>query len=168
MDITKKMYDRARKAGDKIGVLPNSIRKGQGNTVGKIGEEMFNKFYPDNDWPDTTQFDFTLVRNDCLLRIEMKAKEHGPYKKPELDYEGSVTWSEKAQDCDIYYFSRVHKDTRVGWLCGWMWKEEFFKQCFLIKKGERFPNGFVCSQDCWNIYYHQCHSPEELLEEYQE
>jgi hypothetical protein len=151
------MYDSAQKAADEIGPMKGSIRKGRGTIYGMLGEEIFQKLCPEakrvsliRDENDQLKFDYDFELGG--LRIDVKSKMTGYVPKPE--YEGSVTKMPKQQDCDIYFFCRIHKDTRYGWVCGWQFASKYMRDAYLKKKGDKdSTNGNVCKRTCWNMFY---------------
>lgn len=147
--VSQAMYDSAEKLAKAQGVLKGSIRRGAGNIYGYLGEELFLKQYPNSERVNTMDYDFILNG----LKIDVKTKMTTVEPLPE--YEGSVTKMSKKQACDIYFFCRVHKDTRKGWVIGWEYAEKFFKKAYLKKKGDKDKsNGNVCKRTCWNIFYY--------------
>jgi hypothetical protein len=165
--ITNEMYSRALKISEAQGALKGSIRGGRGNIYGYLGEEIFHKLYPDAKRINGYDHDFELRRFSNLaepvdVKVDVKTKMTGYVPKPE--YEASVTKMPKQQDTHIYYFCRVHKDTRKGWAIGWEYSDCFFKRAYLKEKGDKDPsNGMVCKRTCWNIFHNQLRDPRTIL-----
>jgi hypothetical protein len=158
--ITNEMYRSAKAISDAQGVLKSSIRYGEGNIYGYLGEEIFQNLY-DCQRVNTYDCDFLINRFDQDIRVDVKTKMTSYEPKPE--YEGSVTKMPKQQDTHIYFFCRVHKDTRMGWAIGWEFSDVFFEKAYLKKKGDKDPsNGMICKRTCWNIYHHQLRKPAAL------
>lgn len=157
VDITKEMYERAKNIADEQGMLKGSIRFGKGNLTGYLGEELFYYLFPKSIRVNDYHSDFNLNKS----RIEVKSKQ---CSTPPLEhYNGTVTFSTKPQECDIYFFTRIHKDTRVGWFCGWRSKDSFLHEAVLLKKGDTDPaNGYVCKRDCWNMQYKNMNDLDSL------
>jgi hypothetical protein len=145
---------------DAQGTLKGSIQFGKGNIYGYLGEEIFAKLY-DAQRINDYDCDFILQRFDNDIKVDVKTKMTSYEPKPE--YEGSVTKMPVQQKNHIYYFCRVHKDTRIGWAIGWEYSDVFFKKAYLKKKGDRDPsNDMICKRTCWNIYHYQLRKPETL------
>ncbi len=160
MPITTKMYQSAKAIADAQGVLKGSIRYGAGNIYGYLGEEIFQKLY-DAQRVNDYEHDFVINRFDQDIRVDVKTKSTS--YKPLPEYEASVTKMPRQQNTHIYFFMRVHKDTRKGWALGWEFSDIFFKKAYLKEKGDKDPsNGMVCKRTCWNIFHHQLRSPESL------
>jgi hypothetical protein len=160
ISITDEMYAVAKTLADAQGALKGSIRFGQGNIYGYLGEAIFEKLY-DCHRVNDYDHDFVISSFDREIRVDVKTKMTTVEPKPE--YEASVTKMPKQQDTDIYFFCRVHKDTRKGWAIGWEFSDTFFKTAYLKNKGDKDPsNGMICKRTCWNIFHNQLRSPESL------
>lgn len=158
MAITQEMYDRAAEKAKALGVLKGSIRRGAGNIYGFLGEEIFLKLYPHAVRVNEESHDFELEG----LRVDVKTKMCS--SQPLMHYEASVTYAKTPQDCDIYFFVRVHKDTRIGWALGWQLASNYIRSAALKKKGEVDPaNGMVCHKTCWNLPYSDMFPPDSLF-----
>lgn len=160
--ITNEMYAEAKVIADSQGALKGSIRFGQGNIYGYLGEAIFQKLYDCyrvNDY----EHDFVINNGHEDIKVDVKTKMTTVEPKPE--YEASVTKMPKQQDTHIYFFCRVHKDTRKGWAIGWEWSDVFFKTAYLKNKGDKDKsNGMICKRACWNIYHNQLQAPETLCQ----
>lgn len=162
------MYQRAKAIADAQGKLKGSIRSGKGNIYGYLGEEIFWSLYPDalrcNDYDHDFELRrFNFLDNPVDIKVDVKTKMTSYEPKPE--YEGSVTKMPKQQDTHIYFFCRVHKDTRKGWAIGWEYSDCFFEKAYLKRKGDKDPsNGMVCKRTCWNIFHNQLRSPGSLTQ----
>ena len=158
--ITQAMYDRAHTLAEQQGRLKGSIRFGAGNIYGYLGEELFMAAY-DCKRVNDFEHDFVINRFGNDIRVDVKTKMTTVEPKPE--YEASVTKMPHQQLTNMYFFCRVHKDTRKGWLIGWQWSDVFFKEAYLKTKGDKdTSNGNICKRTCWNIYHHQLRSPWAL------
>jgi len=161
MVITKEMYDKAKVRAEKTRNIPGAIIGGEGSIYGAIGEEMFQKFFPEAEFKDFNDYDFLYKGK----KIEVKTKRCGGV--PEANYSASVSLGKRKdfQKCDIYFFFRCHRDTREGWSCGWLTREEFLKLKRLRPKDSKAKsNGHVFKDDCYNVFHHQLHDPK-LLED---
>ena len=157
VEISKEMYENAKKIADAQGALKGSIRFGKGNLTGYLGEEIFYKLFPKAERINDYESDFALNG----YKIEVKSKQCS--SKPLEHYEGSVTYSKKPQDCDIYFFTRIHKDTRTGWYCGWRTHDSFLRDALVLRKGDTDPkNNYVCKRDCWNMKYNDMNDIDSL------
>jgi len=160
--ITTAMYTEAKELADAQGALKGSIRFGQGNIYGYLGEAIFQKLF-DCQRVNDYEHDFVINRYDQDIKVDVKTKMTS--YKPLPEYEASVTKMPKQQKTHIYFFCRVHKDTRKGWAIGWEFSDVFFKTCYLKEKGDKDPsNGMICKRTCWNIYHNQLRSPASLCE----
>lgn len=159
INITNRMREVAHKFAKQLGVLKNSITRGQGNVIGFLGETMVSK-YLKVVHRQSYDYDFVLPNGET---IDVKTKRTSV--KPKVVYDCSVSNYNTKQDCDYYVFARVLEDHTKGWLLGYYPKKEFFKDASLIKKGDTDPsNGYTARSDHWNIKIHQLRNIEKLIE----
>jgi len=131
---------------DDMGELNNSIRKGEGNIYGFLGELLFidltdaehnNTYDWDVELPDGSTVD---VKTKCVT------------SPPLPHYDCSVASIGVNQNCDYYAFVRVHKDMTVGWYLGAMLKQDFLNSARLLQAGvPDGDNGWFPTIDCYNV-----------------
>ena len=167
-----------------------SILEGGGDLLGCLGELAFKQMLQDSvygehgygggplkikhqtqDHPELkSPFDLDVQG----IKIDVKSK----WSKgmPKYDWEGSVAMgreddSDLPQDVDVFAFMRILYNEKemigktkvpgmVGYFCGWLPKDQFYKRAVGIKKGEidQRPtnyNKFKSHKSQWNIYHHQ-------------
>lgn len=147
MITTPEMLEQARNEADKIGRLKNSIRNGEGNVYGCLGEIMVRKYFKEKA-DNNLDYDLTL-RN---LKIEVKTKVRSGMPLPH--YDCTVSDYNAKQQCDFYVFVSMLKDLSAGWIVGALTKDEFFKEATFSRKGDvdpRTPNGWAYKADCYNV-----------------
>ena len=141
------MLERAKELSD-FGKLNNSIRQGDGNLVGCLGELCALHCTNFGEIELANTYDYDLIAGD--LNIDVKTKECT--SKPRLEYDCSVAAFNIKQDCDIYLFVRVLNNYQKGWVLGWIEKYEYFKKAKFFKRGEIDPsNNFTVKADCYNL-----------------
>jgi hypothetical protein len=91
------MFDIAE-AAERIGIRPNSIRHGEGNLGGVLGEVAMMEAYPGSRYSEDI-YNSDLVIGDKL--VEIKTKKCGDFT-PHLDYEAGVTAYNATQEADLY------------------------------------------------------------------
>ena len=144
-NITESAIARAKGRADKLPLLNNSIRKGEGSLVAYIGEEVA-KHVLNAEIKDT--YDYDLVYNKT--KVDVKTKERTV--PPKLYYECSVADFNTKQDCDEYAFVSVLNNLKQAWYLGKISKADFYKNATFHKKGEVDPdNNFTFKADCYNI-----------------
>ena len=154
VDISDDIISNAKIKADEMGSLNNSIRKGDGNLVGFIGEYVVAD-YLDGTINNTYDYDIT----HCNVRIDVKTKECTSPPKPY--YECSIAGYNTKQQCDVYVFTRVCN--RKCWILGWMLKEDYFKRAKFMKKGQiDTSNNFTVKADCYNLAISDLKSIEGL------
>ena len=147
--ITKTALDRAKARAEKLPLLNNSIRKGEGKMVAYIGEEVA-KHVLGGEIEDT--YDYDIVYGET--KVDVKTKERTV--PPRNYYECSVADFNTRQDCDEYAFVSVLDDLKEAWYLGKIGKKEFYETATFHKKGEVDPdNNFTFKADCYNIPIHK-------------
>jgi hypothetical protein len=144
--ITADMVEAATLLADTMGEINNSIRKGEGNVYGFLGELVFMEVaggfhYNTYDWdvvfPDGSTVD---VKTKCVT------------SPPKPHYDCSVASIGTQQNCDYYAFVRVLEDLTVGWYLGTMLKENFLHDARFLKAGiPDGDNGWSPTIDCYNV-----------------
>ena len=145
--ITFEMIEQARQQAAEMGALRNSIREGEGNLVGFIGEQVAQKVL--GGFIDNT-YDHDLMMDDFLTTVDVKTKETTVAPKPH--YDCSVAAYNTKQKCDYYCFIRVKNDLSVGWYLGVYPKNKYFEDARKLNKGDLDPdNNFTVKADCYNL-----------------
>jgi hypothetical protein len=150
--------EKAAVIAESIGRLRNSIRRGEGNLVGGIGEVLVKKYVHAKQ---SNTYDYDLVK--ASGKLEVKTKECTG--QPEPHFNCTVAAYNTKQDCDFYVFVRVLKDMSVAWILGFVDKDTFFKKAYFGKEGEIDPNSGMkwrFKADCYNIRIDQLIPIDEL------
>jgi len=152
----------ARDLSEELGVLHNSIRRGNGNFVGYLAEVILagrTKLRREQS------YDYDLVGNKMTYDVKTKQR-----KVPaQEDYSASIAAYNPNQDCDAYIFASAYNRNDVWTVeyLGWMPKEEYFEKATFHKKGDLDPNDFTgrgwrFNADCYNLLYRDLYPIEEL------
>jgi hypothetical protein len=143
--ISKSAMQRVRARAEKLPLLNNSIRKGEGSLVAYIGEEVVKNVL-NGEIKDT--YDYDIVYQN--MKVDVKTKERTVAPKPY--YECSVADFNTKQDCDEYAFVSVLNTLKEAWYLGKITKPDFYKKAVFHRKGEIDPaNNFIFKADCYNI-----------------
>jgi len=146
VEITLDMIDKARTKSTEMGVLKNSIIRGNGNIAGFVGEQIALQCLK-GEWQNTYEYDILMPNGQ---RIDVKTKQTSVAPLP--DYDCSIAKFNTKQECDSYAFVRVKKDLTVGWYLGKIDKETFFDKARFMKKGTVDPsNNYKVQADCYNL-----------------
>lgn len=151
--------------------LNNSIRKGCGDFIGILGEELLHDFYP-GQWERTPEenpyhWDLRLLTPPGGT-ADVKTKTQTYDQSPRGHYFATVCDKNITQQCDMYWFVRVHHMCERAWILGYMPKPEFFKQAKKYLKGALDPtshNGWRFKEDCWNLPVADLMPPPKTVEE---
>lgn len=145
--ITPEMIEAARLQAEDMGELRNSIRHGEGNLVGFLGELVALKVL--GGMIDNT-YDHDILLDDFMTTVDVKTKETTVAPKPH--YECSVAAYNTTQKCDYYCFVRIKNDLSVGWYLGVYPKTQYFQDARKMIKGQIDPaNNFTVKSDCYNL-----------------
>ena len=145
-EVSKEMLDRATRRAKDMGNLKGSVEKGEGNVIGFVAEEVVSS-YLNTPILDTRDYDM-IYRS---VKIDVKAQ--GCEMRPRPNYEVTVYDWNTRQDCDIYVFVRVEKQTKhKAWIVGWEGKEKYFDRATLYRKGDIDPsNNYRYKDNKWNV-----------------
>lgn len=159
--VAEDTITKARERAVRMGELRNSIRHGEGNLVGFIGEIVVNE-YISGELVNT--YDYDLTKNET--KFDVKTKETSV--KPKPHYECSIPDFNPNQNCDFYIFARVHKSLDRCWILGYKSKEAYFAESRFLKKGDiDGDNGFVVKADCHNLEISRLEPMEQFSETFQ-
>lgn len=163
VNITDDMVLKARKLSSEMGVLRNSIMKGDGNIYGFLGELMVANYF--GVFP-ANSYDYDLILPNGMS-VDVKTKSTSV--KPKLVYDCSIAAYNTKQQCDAYVFCRVKNNMTVGWILGYATKKDYFKRASLLKKGDFDPsNNFSVKADCYNMKISELNNIAELTTEEQD
>ena len=160
--ITEDMKKRAWAKSREMGVIKNSIMKGDGNIAGFLGEEVANVVIGGTI---NNTYDYDLVAKDGT-KYDVKTKRCTSPPKPY--YDCSVANFNTKQKCDRYVFVRIeYKNRRWGraWVLGWLTHDDYFKKARKLTKGQKDPsNGFIVRADCHNVAISELNKFEDCNE----
>ena len=160
--ITEDMKQRALAKSREMGVIKNSIMKGDGNIAGFLGEEVANVVI---GGIINNTYDYDLVSEDGI-KYDVKTKRCTSPPKPY--YDCSVANFNTKQKCDRYVFVRIeNKNKRWGraWVLGWLTHDDYFKKARKLTKGQKDPsNGFIVRADCHNVAISELNKFEDCNE----
>ncbi len=149
VEITEEMKKNAWKKSREMGVINNSIMRGDGNIAGFLGEEVANVIIGGSI---SNTYNYDIIAKDGK-RYDVKTKRCTSPPKPY--YDCSVANFNTKQKCDRYVFVRIeNKNRRWGkaWVLGWLEHDEYFEKSRKLTKGEVDPsNGFIVRADCHNV-----------------
>jgi len=153
VEITPEMHETARVKALDLGVLRNSIRKGKGNLVGFLGEEIVLKAFGDAESANTYQHDIRMMGTT----FEVKSKDRTV--DPRIDFDASVANYNTSQRADYYVFCSIFRNKITdaythGHVIGMIPKQEYKTRARFYRKGDIDPsNNWVVSADCYNVPY---------------
>ena len=147
--ITEAMIKVAKKKAEALGKLKNSIRKGEGNVTGFLGEMAANKVIRGRIVSGNS-FDYDILKEEISWEVKTKARSVVP--KP--DYNCSVAEYNTKQKCDRYIFVSLWplENPTKAYVLGYLTKDEFYKKAFFLKKGQIEPGTpWRVKASCYNV-----------------
>ena len=133
-EITPGQIERAKNLFS-FNKLKNSIKEGEGNLLGAIGEIVAFDYYEQQDKLVIHSGDFNF---DLLIdgsKIEVKTMEVNA--TPKEYHECNVSLYNAEQKCDYYLFLNVDSNHSTAFIKGYVSKERFKKIRQLKKQGEK-------------------------------
>jgi hypothetical protein len=152
---TPEILHIARRQAEAMGRLRNSIRQGDGNFDGFVGEAAVKFLLGIPLEIDQNTYDHDIVWHG--LSIDVKTKKTSVI--PEPHHECSVAAYNTRQRCTHYVFTRVYYPAgllmpQTTYIMGWTEKEEYFRRARFLRRGQLDgSNGFAVREDCWNLAY---------------
>jgi len=140
--FNKSMIEEAQDWANSLGSIKNSITKGKGNYVGRLGELALAKHIGAGDAQDQSGYDLLLDGR----KIEVKTKRRAV--PPRENYIVNIAKTSTHQRPDVYAFLSAqfesqkagqYKNLQKLWLCGYKSAEDFFKQATFYAKGDIDP-----------------------------
>ncbi len=131
-----------------FGKLKNSIKDGDGNYLGSLGEVVIMDYYLKKGLKveDGQKYDYDFKLND--LRIEVKTQEIKYKYEPKENYTCHIPNFNIKQDCDYYAFMFINLETNDAYCKGMISKKKWLLTRQLKKQGEMgFVKPFKC--DTW-------------------
>lgn len=137
----------------------NSIRRGEGNLAGCLGEQAFIAALIGAESQNTFQHDVGLLG----LRVEVKSKDRSVAPHPH--FMASVCDKNTTQNADVYAFVSLMGQNggfSDAYICGLIAPEDFYELAAPMGKGEMDPTGLYdpkslkgtgIKEDCWNLPY---------------
>ncbi len=147
IDITDEQINLAKTKAEEMGRLRNSIRRGEGNVAGFLGEIIFAKHF--NGTINNT-YDYDVIVKG--KKVDVKTKETTVI--PEPYYFATVAGYNIKQKCDYYYFVRVNIKEKKAYLLGGLSKSGFYKEAIFYKEGDLDPTsnlGWTFRANCYNV-----------------
>ena len=128
------------------------------NLQGALAVIIAKKFYGKNCfYDDNPSHDMFYMGK----RIEVKStKLNGYGPLPEFTFL-TPTRTEK-QDCEYYIFCAIDHDYNVGWILGWLPKEEFISKSKLVEKGTSVGGVDILETDNYLLHFYDFNAPDLL------
>jgi hypothetical protein len=138
--------------------LKGSITKGEGQGVGALGEVVVHDFFKGKGRRVSfkSTYDYDLIIDDH--RVDVKTKKVTSVPQPH--YNNSISAFNTRQECDFYFFVRVHENMSNAYLLGYMDKKTFFEKAEFNREGEidkSSPFGWRFKGDCYNMRTDELH-----------
>lgn len=142
--------EEAKAWGKKLGVLYNSITRGQHNYIGRLGEILVCR-YINGKIMDDYNYDILTPSGE---KLEVKSKRIKAVTAPLPTYENAVCAKNYKQKCDYYVFVRISTETNKAWICGKK-SPSAFKEAATFKQRGDSDGKFTYKADCYVLYMTQ-------------
>ena len=152
LPFDNKMIREATNWAENLGGIYNSITKGDGNYVGRLGELALAK-HLGVELEDHKDYD--LIYNDSKVQVKTKRRA----TKPKSNYTVNIASTSRHQKPDTYAFLSVEYSDRDSggnysdllkiWLCGYKSAEQFFEEAEFWPKGTPDPPFFKAHSDMY-------------------
>ena len=163
IQITKEHLILAKHRANDLGILKNSIEKGQGNITGFLGEIIVAEYY---GWEiknsDSINYDYDLIYKNHKIDVKTKNRK----VIPEENYFATVSDYNTKQICDYYFFVSI-RNFEYAYLMGIIKKENFYKKAYFNNKGDydksspsHFP--FYFKAPCYNLEYSKLFNADKI------
>jgi len=149
LQISPSMIEQATSMANKLGSLNNSIRKGEGNIAGYLGQISVLNAIENMKWDDT--YDYDLIW-DNELKVEVKTKDRTV--RPKSFYECSVSSANNSQKADIYVFVSLLRENTytTAFILGYIPCKKYMEYAEFLPVGSVDPNNmWKVKQSCYNL-----------------
>ena len=129
--------------------LNGSITNGSSNIYGALGEILVCDEY--NGIQKKT-FDYDILINN--YKIDVKSKKISNDLIPTFNWNATISNFNTRQKCDYYCFVYVCENLKIGFIAGFIGKEDYYNKASFNKKGETDINGSTkwnFRADCYNL-----------------
>ena len=133
LELSQDQFERAEKLyGFKA--LKNSIKKGESNIYGAIGEIMVNDYFVGKgaDVNSKSTYDYDMIIDGYKIDVKCKATNY----EPKEYFNCAIPALQARQKCDFYFFTFATYDFKTCYLAGYKQKAAYFKESRFVREGE--------------------------------
>lgn len=144
---TKNQIELANIKAQQMGILNNSIKNGEGNMYGFLGEILVSDLIGGTI---SNTYEYDIIKNNITIDVKTKTCT----SKPKEYYFCSVAAFNISQDCDAYIFVRIMENFSSAWVLGGCPKQYFYNTATFNKEGEIDKSstfGWTFKADCYNL-----------------
>lgn len=131
--ITPEQLERANDRNT-FGVLKNSLRNGEGNYLGSVGEVVLIDYYKNKGvkFEDGQNYDYDFKINNYKIDVKTQSLKY----KPKPNFTCHIPNFNIKQDCDFYAFMFINLETNDAYCEGMIRKKDWKLVSKLKKQGE--------------------------------
>jgi len=131
--ITQEQLEKA-KHRNTFGVLKNSLKNGEGNYLGSVGEIVLIDYYKNREvkFEDGQNYDYDFIINDYKIDVKTQSMKY----KPKPYFTCHIPNFNIKQDCDFYAFMFINLETNDAYCEGMIRKKDWKLISKLKKQGE--------------------------------
>jgi len=131
--ITPEQLEKA-KHRNTFGILKNSLKNGEGNYLGSVGEIVLIDYYKNKGvkFEDGQKYDYDFIINDYKIDVKTQSIKY----KPKPYFTCHIPNFNIKQDCDFYAFMFINLETNDAYCEGMIRKKDWKLIAKLKKQGE--------------------------------
>ena len=131
--ITPEQLEKA-KHRNTFGILKNSLKNGEGNYLGSVGEIVLIDHYKNKGvkFDDGQKYDYDFIINDFKVDVKTQSIKY----KPKPNFTCHIPNFNIKQDCDFYAFMFINLETNDAYCEGMIRKKDWKLIAKLKKQGE--------------------------------
>jgi hypothetical protein len=131
--ITPEQLEKA-KHRNTFGILKNSLKNGEGNYLGSVGEIVLIDHYKNKGvkFEDGQKYDYDFIINDYKIDVKTQSLKY----KPKPNFTCHIPNFNIKQDCDFYAFMFINLETNDAYCEGMIRKKDWKLIAKLKKQGE--------------------------------
>jgi len=131
--ITPEQLEKA-KHRNTFGILKNSLKNGEGNYLGSVGEIVLIDHYKNKGvkFEDGQKYDYDFIINDFKVDVKTQSIKY----KPKPNFTCHIPNFNIKQDCDFYAFMFINLETNDAYCEGMIRKKDWKLIAKLKKQGE--------------------------------
>ena len=131
--LTKEMWDLAEKRCKNMPKYKDSLNNGKDKIIGAMGVIISEIYYKGSTFADTSEYD--IIYNNKTIEIKSRTLEKRP--SPYVEF---LLPKLRKQNSDYYLFCGISRKNNIGWILGYLPRDEVFEKAQFIEAGVKVGN----------------------------